>query len=686
MKEIIIFILLSFIIISFHCCSPVEDNGSTIDEPGTEVEIEGDQFILKNNSISLEFRKISNKLKLVNLSSGDNSWINSELVSKEQLWKLTFFSSNSKTSHVINSQDVDLKKVTKTNTVREHFIFQWEFKIGTSTGIVYATVGLNNATGLSEWDLEVELPNGWEVTDVTYPMLSITKDAGMHLITPSGWGAEYALDNISNLRLPLTYPSSRATVQLMCLNNNQRTLYFAAHDNHANLKTLAAQIAVTQIELAIETVASKGWNKENEFSLPWTAQVGVHNNGWENAVLEWYRPFALKAEWGKKTLQSKNIPQWLQDTDLWLHGGRTGQDELSALDHTLTYFGNDTKYHWYYWSSHDFDTNYPEYMPPRENYDKVVELIHQKGSRVMPYTNGRLWDISSVSYQSMNGANEVVLKKDNQPYIETYASGAQNAVVCPSSNVWNNIIIGFTQDILNATIRHGGLYYDQVASASALPCYNEDHDHPPGGGDFWHYSYRKIFTNIKNYVDSDQIICTEQNAECFTDLFDLFLMGNTPMGRYWSPAPLFPLIYSDRVLTYGFYLNNPNDISYRVKSALSLLWGAQLNGGRSVLYVSPSWQENAIFLKGLKTFRQRHHDLFVGGRFMGEVTPEGDNPNLNIDGWDRPSRAIRGAKWVSTQGGEAIVFVNLDTQDHQIVLPNGRTQNLKAGECYRHNL
>ncbi len=682
MKRYFVLAVASFFLFNLYFCSPKEDGNPIIDNPDTEEEIIGDVFTLKNNSITIEFEKTHNKLKLSDLSNQGNRWI-SETGSKDPIWKLTLSSNSNKTSHSINSNEIDLYKVTKINSNKEHFIFQWKLKVGSAEGVVYATVGLNNSTGLSEWDLKVDLPSEYEVTGVIYPLINFEKSPGMQLITPSGWGGEYALDDISNLKLPLIYPSSRATVQLMCLTSNQTTLYFSTHDSHANMKTFNAEISVNNIGLSIDAVASAGWNIQKEFSLPWTTQIGVHNNGWENAVLEWYRPFALRTEWGKKTLSNKNISQWLLNTDLWLHGGRTGQDELNALSNTLNFFGNDTKYHWYYWSSHDFDTNYPEYFPARDNYDHVVRMIQQNGSKVMPYINGRLWDISTPSYQSMNGKDEVVLTKDHQPYMETYASGAPNAVVCPSSDIWRNILIGLTENILDGAIRNDALYFDQVASARPVPCYNENHNHPVGGGDFWHYSFRNIFTNIRTFVGSDQIICTEQNAECFIDLFDLFLMGNTPMGRNWSPAPLFPLIYSDRVLTYGFYLNNPNDESFRVKNALTLLWGAQLNGGRAVLYNSRDWQENGQFLKGLKTFRQRHHDLFVGGRFMGEYTPDGDNPLLNIENWERPSKAIRGAKWTSVTGGEAIILVNIDNVDHEIFLPDGRSYPMKAGECLR---
>lgn len=648
------------------------------------VDIKADTYTMQNNVMSIKFQKINNKLKLINLYTDKKQWITNESVDTDLLWQLSFVSDKNR-SLVFNSQMLNLKDVEMLNTDKKGLKFQWEFKSEASVGYVNVTVGLDEKTKLSEWELSVDLPEGWEVTDAIFPVISVNKDKGAQLITPSGWGAEYELDNISNLRLPLIYPSSRATVQLYCMKDKDEVLYFSTHDKNANTKTLSARIG-NNVELSVEVPASKGWNKTGKFNIPWKTSIGLHQKGWENAVLDWYRPFATETVWGKKTMLEKNTPEWMLKTDLWLHGGRDGNDELDALQRSFDFFGKENiSYHWYYWSSKDFDTSYPEYLPARANYDKIVDIIHQNGSHVMPYTNGRLWDTTTVIYQEKKGLNEVVLKKNGQPYVEIYASKAPNAVVCPSSKVWNDIVVKFTKDILEGKIKNDALYYDQVASARALPCYNSEHNHPAGGGDFWHYANRDIFTNVRNQLQANKVLATEQNAECFIDLFDLFLMGNRPMGKEWSPAPVFPLIYSDRAMLYGFYLHNPNDMSFRIKNALTLLWGAQLNGGRSLFVMSAKVQENAAFLRDMMEFRKKQHDLFVGGRFLGEYTPEGDNPILTIESWVRPSQAVRGAKWQSADGKKATLLVNFDTANHNIVLPNGKKVLLKAGQCYRFN-
>ncbi len=645
-----------------------------------------DKYSLSNDDITIAFEKSNqDRLEITDLFNKNKRWITPDSRDTDFLWQVTLENDKSNTS-VYSSQMVKLKEAKETKNDKEDLLtFEWEISLSKLTGKVYVDVSLNKRTSLSEWSIYLDLPDGWEVTNLLFPIINVDKEEGTKLYTSSGWGAEYNLDKISNLNLQLIYPSSRQTMQLVCMQDGSDLLYYATHDENANHKTFSARVG-SSVELSTDITASNDWTKNNKFSVPWKVSIGLNDKGIEDAIANWYRPFAINTIWGTKTLLEKDIPEWLVSTDLWLHGGRAGKDEMDALTKTLEYFGNDTKYHWYYWSSHEFDVDYPDYFPPRTDYDKIVNKIHSAGSRVMPYTNGRLWDTTTVAYQKLAGANEIVLRKNLTPYVEVYASKAPNAVVCPTSTVWNDVVVDFASRLLDEKINSDGVYFDQIASARSLPCYNENHNHPVGGGDFWHFANREIFNNVRKVLKKDQIIATEQNAECFIDVFDTFLMGNRPMGAEWAPAPLFPLVYSDRAILYGFYLHNPNDMSFRLKNALTLLWGAQLNGGRSVLYASDSWQNNATFLREMKEFRSKQHDLFVGGRMIGEFTPEGDNPLLTVESWPTPSNAVRGAKWISVDGKEAILLTNFDTNSHEIVLPNGQKQLLKGGECYRYNL
>jgi len=153
------------------------------------------------------------------------------------------------------------------------------------------------------------------VVDVIFPRVRLVKQGGMELISPHNWGVRYELDGISNFNHSSVYPSSQATVRMMTLNRNKNALYFATHDKNANMKTFTVQVSSANVILSVDITPSESWNVNGEFSIPWTASLGVHLNGWESSAIDWYRPFALSTEWGKKTHQQKKSPRWLLDTD-----------------------------------------------------------------------------------------------------------------------------------------------------------------------------------------------------------------------------------------------------------------------------------------------------------------------------------------------------------------------------------
>lgn len=120
---------------------------------------------------------------------------------------------------------------------------------------------------------------------------------------------------------------------------------------------------------------------------------------------------------------------------------------------------------------------------------------------------------------------------------------------------------------------------DQIGYANSEPCYATNHGHAPGGGDWWPFAYRSLLTEMRtNLYKENQAMTTEENAECYIDLFDMMLVVNSPHNSYTKMVPLFPLIYSDRCI-YSGYTYIPwriTDGSLNFMSMRSLLWGSQL--------------------------------------------------------------------------------------------------------------
>ena len=234
-----------------------------------------------------------------------------------------------------------------------------------------------------------------------------------------------------------------------------------------------------------------------------------------------------------------------------------------------------------------------------------------------------------------------------------------------------------------------GVYIDQIGCAASVPCYAPNHDHAPGGGQWWPESYRKMLTDIRKdlYGTKNLAITTEENVECYMDLFDMMLVVNSPHTPYVKMIPLFPLIYSDRCVYSGFtYVPwKLNDGSFNYITMKSLLWGSQLGWVSPELLMRDENHNEQVFLKNLAEFRKGQHDLFLGGNFIDEFIPGGDNPVVNIPNYQK-TNVVMGAQWLSTKGRGAYILANMSTTDRTVTLPDGKQVTVKALSALRFNI
>jgi hypothetical protein len=93
--------------------------------------------------------------------------------------------------------------------------------------------------------------------------------------------------------------------------------------------------------------------------------------------------------------------------------------------------------------------------------------------------------------------------------------------------------------------------------------------------------------------------------------------------------------------------------------------------------MNPVNHREAAFLKTLADFRKKQHDLFVGGRFMGEFVPDGDNPTQVIPNYET-TPVVMAAEWASTSGKRAWIVVNMSEQERAVTLPDGKKITVAA--------
>ena len=543
---------------------------------------------------------------------------------------------------------------------------------------VTVKVSLGEESELPQWSICADMPRGWVIDKVEFPKIMVARPEGVKGIMSVGFGAEYPIP--AGDKIQSRYPSCTGGMQLILAHSPKGTFYFAADDKGGCGKLLQIRgEGQTGLSFVQEVVTSRGWTVDGHFELPWQTTLAFNPDSWENTVLKWYRPFTFETKWGEKTISERKIVDWVKEADLWMRPADATPQMMDAVTRACKYYGKGLGMHWYYWHGHPFDSYYPEYFPTQPGFREMVAKTRSMGAHVTPYINGRLWDPATESYERLHGCDASCRKPDGSLYTEIYSSKIINTVTCPASEIWQNVLKDVNRRILDS-LGTDGVYMDQIGAAASEPCYSTAHGHAPGNGDWWPAAYRKLLTDMrKEFYTDDQAMTTEENAECYIDLFDMMLVVNGPHTPTVHMVPLFPLVYSDRCIYSGFtYIPwRINDGSFNFISMKSLLWGSQLGWINPELLLREENAKEAAFLKELADFRKHQHDLFLGGRFLGEFIPEGDNPQVNVPNY-QTTHVVLGALWQSVRGKNVRLLVNMDAKPHKVVLPDGKSVTVPA--------
>lgn len=602
-------------------------------------------------------------------------------------WQITYIGPNGE-NPALQPKNGYYKGIEIKETSSEaSLIFTWQMLLeADTTHTVRMIVSINDDSELIKWDFEADLPNGWIVSGLDFPRISIAKPENPKAILSAGWGAEYSLSGSTTLNS--RYPSGTGTMQMLLVHDGQSSFFYSTQDQGASDKRYTIQSTSSDIIFNTTIITSEGWSPQGggTFQLPWRTVFGYNKEGWEKAVVDWYRPFTYTTEWGSKTLASRNLPNWIYNADMWLRPMNATPEVMDAVRKSMKVFGKGVGLHWYYWHHAPFDTKYPEYFPVKEGFIDMVKETNKLGGHVTPYINGRLWDPATKSYQTEKGYDASCRKADGTLYTEVYSSKVINTVTCPSSDIWRNIqkeTIYKIQDEIGTS----GVYVDQVAAAPAEPCWAENHNHPKGGGEFWHSAYRSLYKEIReNYLKKNNILTSEENAECYIDLFDMLLIVNSPI-RHSKLVPLFPMVYSDRVITSAFAYTPGNLTTgyFRYLNMMSLLWGAQLGWVDPTTLVKDESKEEMMFLKDMVDFRKKHHEYFNGGQFIEEIIPTGDNPKRKLG--EITDHTIKAAIWKSSKSSnKKMIIVNIDNEEHIVSTPQVKDLKIGAKQCLSINL
>lgn len=523
---------------------------------------------------------------------------------------------------------------------------------------VQVEVELPRNSKLSYWTIKVKSRSeNWGIYFVDFPYISNIKAEGTKLAYPQFLGRLVELSDA--LPIKMIYPSSSATMQFSTLISEKKALYLAAYDSECFYKEFFYD-SEEGVSYRMRNFPEEMGLPAKDFTLQYKAVVGSFEGDWIDAA-KIYRSWATKQKWCSKGKLSEreDIPSWFKEISVWFVG--SPKENMAKLGRLLNV---PVALHWYNWHKIPFDKFYPDYFPPKEGFSEKVQELRKSNIRVMPYINARLWDTASKSWKSENPESYTTKNNELKKYIEHWAR-QNHSVMCPYTSFWQEKVSEIVKTLVEK-YKVDGVYLDQIASMSPVLCFDKNHGHPAGGGNYWVEGYRKLIEKTKQEarkIKKEAILTTEDHAEPFLDLFDGFLTCNSV---FVAPEliPLFNYVYSGYMITFGRY----NGKGFMMKNAQMFLWGAQLGWFDASVLSEDSLKMQ--YLKKLASTLADTKKFLLYGEMQRPPKIEGDNPILSSfwrEGQEaEETPAVGCTAWKANDGTLGLVFTNCDSYLHSI--------------------
>ena len=187
------------------------------------------------------------------------------------------------------------------------------------------------------------------------------------------------------------------------------------------------------------------------FATDFPFVVSLYHGDWWQAAKK-YRKWAIRQPWTAKgpIAQRTDFPKRFIDNGFWMClGGEPKNVEKILVDLDKRVNGRvPFATHWYNWHKIPFDHSYPNYFPTKDGFAETTARMKEKGQLIMPYINGRLWDMDIDSFPT-EGIKSAAKNEKGEPYIEIYASKRRLVPNCPFTTQWQNKIQEICSRLMN---------------------------------------------------------------------------------------------------------------------------------------------------------------------------------------------------------------------------------------------
>ena len=509
-----------------------------------------ERVALDNGKMRLEFdREAATLLSMVDLETG-YQYLDTE-AEPQRLWSIV----------PLNAEDV----ITEPSKVKVRRVSRHEVKLvwcGEGALTLEARVRLDKEKPLSYWSVEMKDYDKAKVKELVFPYLTNIKAfTNEELLIPDWTGALYKNPRAEHKRISLFKRNHQHhSMQLSAIYGDEESgIYIATNDAEGYGKSFTVEFrdAITNYQMInILDVESD----QASYKPSYDFVLGTLHGNWYDAALI-YREWALQQAWVKNNrLHSGKMNSWLPETDVWMWNRGHSSNVLPEAEDLKKYLGDcNVSVLWHWWHNGPYDDAFPEYIPPREGRESFVEAVakaRSKGINMTPYMNSFQWGGATKSFREKGVERYVARKADGSTLAHIYNKFTENPLVpvCITQEFWRETYSGLCDTLING-YGCSGVYMDQ--SCNNYLCYNADHGHTVGGGNYWVKSHQRLIERIREKTtEQNPVLTGEGSGEDWIAHLDGFLTLEGSRERMRGAkasdiVPLFNAVYHGYAICFG---------------------------------------------------------------------------------------------------------------------------------------
>lgn len=509
-----------------------------------------ERVVLDNGKMRLEFdRETASLLSMTDLETG-YEYLDTE-AEPQRLWY---------TVPLMEGDTIPEPTQVKVRKISSHEVkLSWS---DSETFSLVARVRLDKEKPLSYWSVEMKDYDGAKVKELVFPYLTNIKAFTNEDIVLSDWtGALFKNPRTKRSSLSIfRRQHEHHVMQLSAIYGDEPSgLYISTNDKESYGKSSRFDFRDNLTDYNMINILALG--AENRYYKPtYEFILGTLHGDWYDAA-QIYREWALQQEWVKNNrLYSGKMNKWLPETDVWVWNRGRSNNVLTEAADLKEYLGDyNVSVLWHWWHNGPYDDAFPEYLPPREGRESFMKAVAEakaKGINMTPYMNCHQWGGATKSYKEKGVERYSARKADGSTLAHVYNKFTGNPLVptCLSQEFWRETYSNLCDTVVNS---YGctGVYMDQTCNHYL--CYNPDHGHTVGGGNYWVKSHHKLIAQIREKcAENNPILTGEGSGEDWISHLDGFLTIQGSRERMYGLntseiVPLFNAVYHEYAITYG---------------------------------------------------------------------------------------------------------------------------------------